>query len=593
MVDKRITSGSLRSAFLRSVIDLGLFSTVVNVLALTSPLFLIQVYDRVLPSSSIETLVYLTIIAFLAFAFLGLLDVIRTIYAVRMAAKLDSELGATAFANVVTATGREPGDIQPLRDLATIRGFVASRGTPVLFDLPFSPVFAALLYLLHPLLFLMTTIGGIVILLLVFLNQYMNKKASQFAQERITSANLTAQMFSRNAETVRAMGMTNNVSEVWGRQFAAATAAADGSLVVNAIFGGISRSIRMILQMAILAVGATLVLKGQMTAGMIFASSILSGRALQPLDQLVGIWKQAMDARSAWQRFEKVIEAGDADSRKLLLPNPAGDIAVRDLLYVSPDAGADPEPILKRLNFTIAAGESVAVVGPSRAGKSTLARLLTGAVIPTAGSITIDGADLRTWDATQLGSLIGYLAQDVQLLPGTIAANISRFEPDAADEAVVAAARAAHANDLILSQTKGYQTPIGPGSNNLSGGERQRIGLARAFYGSPRLLVLDEPNANLDSEGEAALGRALRDAKARGVTVVIVTHRISIATTCDRILVMKNGRIDDFGPTDEVARRAPSERADRAAKAAAVKRQANPPPTNISTFLPGRTGDRP
>lgn len=593
MVDKRITSGSLRSAFLRSVIDLGLFSTVVNVLALTSPLFLIQVYDRVLPSSSIETLVYLTIIAFLAFAFLGLLDVIRTIYAVRMAAKLDSELGATAFANVVTATGREPGDIQPLRDLATIRGFVASRGTPVLFDLPFSPVFAALLYLLHPLLFLMTTIGGIVILLLVFLNQSMNKKASQFAQERITSANLTAQMFSRNAETVRAMGMTNNVGEVWGRQFAAATAAADGSLVVNAIFGGISRSIRMILQMAILAVGATLVLKGQMTAGMIFASSILSGRALQPLDQLVGIWKQAMDARSAWSRFEKVIEAGSVDSRKLLLPNPAGDIAVRDLLYVSPDAGADPEPILKRLNFTIAAGESVAVVGPSRAGKSTLARLLTGAVAPTAGSITIDGADLRTWDAAQLGGLIGYLSQDVQLLPGTIAANISRFEPDAADEAVVAAARAAHANDLILSQAKGYQTPIGPGSNNLSGGERQRIGLARAFYGSPRLLVLDEPNANLDSEGEAALGRALRDAKARGVTVIIVTHRISIATTCDRILVMKNGRIDDFGPTDEVARRAQSERADRAAKAAAVKRQANPPPTNISAFLPGRTGDRP
>ncbi|MBD9572499.1 type I secretion system permease/ATPase [Ensifer sp. ENS08] len=593
MVDNRITSGSLRSAFRRSVIDLGLFSTVVNVLALTSPLFLIQVYDRVLPSSSIETLVYLTIIAFLAFAFLGLLDVIRAIYAVRMAAKLDSELGAAAFANVVAAAGREPGDIQPLRDLATVRGFVASRGTPVLFDLPFSPVFAALLYLLHPLLFLMTTIGAIVILLMVFLNQYMNKKASQFAQERITSANLTAQMFSRNAETVRAMGMTNNVGEVWGRQFAAATAAADGSLVVNAIFGGISRSIRMILQMAILAVGATLVLKGQMTAGMIFASSILSGRALQPLDQLVGIWKQAMDARSAWSRFEKVIEAGSVDSRKLLLPNPAGDIAVRDLLYVSPDAGADPEPILKRLNFTIAAGESVAVVGPSRAGKSTLARLLTGAVAPTAGSITIDGADLRTWDVTQLGSLIGYLAQDVQLLPGTIAANISRFEPDAADEAVVAAARAAHANDLILSQTKGYQTPIGPGSNNLSGGERQRIGLARAFYGSPRLLVLDEPNANLDSEGEAALGRALRDAKARGVTVVIVTHRISIATTCDRILVMKNGRIDDFGPTDEVARRAQSDRADRAAKAATAKRPSNLPTANISTFLPGRTGDRP
>jgi ATP-binding cassette subfamily C protein len=574
------------------MIDLGLFSTVVNVLALTSPLFLIQVYDRVLPSSSLETLVYLTIIAFLAFAFLGLIDVIRAIYAVRMAAKLDYELGPAAFSSVLKASGREPGDIQPLRDLATIRGFVASRGTPVLFDLPFSPLFAALLYLLHPLLFVMTTIGAIAIISLVFLNQYMNKRAAQFAQERITSANLTAQMFSRSAETVRAMGMTANVGEVWGRQFAAATAASDGNLVVNAVFGGVSRSVRMILQMAILAVGATLVLKGQMTAGMIFASSIMSGRALQPLDQLVGIWKQAMEARAAWSRFEKVIEAENVDSRKLRLPDPVGHLAVRDLLYVSPDAGTDPEPILKRLNFTIAAGESVAVVGPSRAGKSTLARLLTGAVAPTAGSISIDGADLRTWDPEQLGQLVGYLAQDVQLLPGTIAANISRFEPDAADDKVVAAARSAHANDLILSQPKGYQTVIGPGSSNLSGGERQRVGLARAFYGAPRLLVLDEPNANLDSEGEAALGRALVEAKRRGVTVVIVTHRMSIATTCDRILVMKGGRIEDFGPTDEVTRRAQSERAERIARASANRPQ-GVTVANISTFVPGRTGDRP
>ncbi|HEV7307787.1 type I secretion system permease/ATPase [Ensifer sp.] len=592
MADKRIRDSKLWPAFRRSLIDLGLFSTVVNILALTSPLFLIQVYDRVLPSSSLETLVYLAIIAFLAFAFLGLLDVIRAVYAVRLAAKLDCELGPTAFASVLKSTGREPGDIQPLRDLSTIRGFVASRGTPVLFDLPFSPVFAALLYILHPMLFVMTSIGAVVIILVVFLNQYANKRASQFAQERITSANLTAQLFSRSAETVRAMGMTGNVGEVWGRQFAAATAASDGSLIVNAIFGGVSRSVRMILQMAILAVGATLVLKGQMTAGMIFASSILSGRALQPLDQLVGIWKQAMEARSAWTRFEKVIAAEGTEGRRLRLPDPVGHIAVRDLLYVSPDAGADPEPILKRLNFTIAAGESIAVVGPSRAGKSTLARLLTGAVAPTAGTIAIDGADLRTWDPEQLGRLVGYLAQDVQLLPGTIAANISRFDPDAADEDIVAAARAAHANDLILRQSKGYQTLIGPGSSNLSGGERQRVGLARAFYGTPRLLVLDEPNANLDSEGEAALGQALRDAKAQGVTVVIVTHRMSIAKTCDRILVMNNGRVEDFGLTEDVARRAQSERAERMARASA-KRPPNIAAANVAAFVPGRAGDRP
>lgn len=539
----------------RSVVEIAVFTVVINVLLLVMPLYLLQVYDRVLAAASIDTLLYLSIIALGALVFLGLFEVVRAIYSQRVAANLDRILGSKAFAASVMGARAEGGDTQSLRDLSSVRNFIASRGVTTLIELPFAPLFIVFLYFVHPILCWMTLAGAVVILLLVVLNQWAIAKTSAEAGKRSTAAMIAAQAFTRNAETVRTMGMLRNATEVWGAQFAGALQAEDRSARINAVFSGISRSTRMLLQLAILGAGAYLVLKGEMTAGMIFASSIISGRALQPLDQLIAGWRQTVDARKAWGRLKSALQDPALQvPRRLQLPPPTGRITVRDLVFAASSApGA--EPIIKRLSFDIAAGESVAVIGPSRAGKSTLARLLVGAVKPSSGVVQIDSSDLRAWDDVQLGKYVGYLSQEVQLLPGSIAQNIARFDKGATDEAIVQAAQRARAHELIRLQTDGYQTAIAAAGASLSGGERQRIGLARAFYGDPRILVLDEPNANLDSEGEQALEQALAGAKAAGTTVVVVTHRMAVAAASDKILILRNGVIEAFGPSQEILRR--------------------------------------
>ncbi|TPJ17754.1 type I secretion system permease/ATPase [Mesorhizobium sp. B2-7-3] len=543
----------LRPVFLRAIADVGVFSLLINILLLVIPLYLLQVYDRVLPSSSVETLVYLSAIAVLALAFLGLLDAIRAVYTQRVAATVDRKLGASTFA--VSLGARYAGGLSPLRDLASVCAFIRSRGVAVLFDLPFAPVFLALLYLIHPVLFWVTVAGAVLLLFLVVANQLAIGRNDALSAERSALASQAEQAFARNAETLRAMGMVRNASLVWGRHVAAALTFHDRSSSANAIFSGASRALRMMLQLAILGAGAWLVLQGQMTAGMIFASSLVSSRALQPLDQLIGAWRQIADARRAWTRLEKALAMRPPEPRKLILPDPAGAISVQDVFFMAPNAQPGTEPILKRLNFAIGAGEALAVVGPSGAGKSTLARLLVGAAQPTGGSIRIDGADLRTWDESQLGKHVGYLAQEVELFPGSIAQNVARFDQQADDAAIVEAARRAQVHELILAQRDGYQTMIGPSDRALSGGERQRIGLARAFYGNPRLLVLDEPSSHLDGSGEAALEAVLSAARAAGVTVIVVTHRPSIAAACARVMLLRGGMVEAFGPADEVLRR--------------------------------------
>ncbi|ESY99742.1 type I secretion system permease/ATPase [Mesorhizobium australicum] len=543
----------LRPVFLRAIADVGVFSLLINILLLVIPLYLLQVYDRVLPSSSVETLVYLSAIAVLALAFLGLLDAIRAVYTHRVAATVDRKLGASTFA--ISLGARYAGGLSPLRDLASVCAFIRSRGVAVLFDLPFAPVFLALLYLIHPVLFWVTVAGAVLLLFLVVANQLAIGRNDALSAERSALASQAEQAFARNAETLRAMGMVQNASLVWGRHVAAALTFHDRSSSANAIFSGASRALRMVLQLAILGAGAWLVLQGQMTAGMIFASSLVSSRALQPLDQLIGAWRQIADARRAWTRLEKALAMRPAEPRKLILPDPAGAISVQDVFFMAPNAKPGTEPILKRLNFAIGAGQALAIVGPSGAGKSTLARLLVGAAQPTGGSIRIDGADLRTWDEGQLGKHVGYLAQEVELFPGSIAQNVARFDPQADDAAIVEAARRAQVHELILAQRDGYQTMIGPSDRALSGGERQRIGLARAFYGNPRLLVLDEPSSHLDGSGEAALEAVLSAARAAGVTVVVITHRPAIAAACDRVMLLRGGMVEAFGPGDEVLRR--------------------------------------
>ncbi|ESY64838.1 MULTISPECIES: type I secretion system permease/ATPase [Mesorhizobium] len=542
----------LRPVFMRAIADVGVFSLLINVLLLVIPLYLLQVYDRVLPSSSVETLVYLSAIAVLALGFLGLLDAIRAVYTQRVAATVDRKLGARTFA--VSLGARYAGGLSPLRDLASVCAFIRSRGVAVVFDLPFAPVFFALLYLIHPVLFWVTVAGAALLLFLVVANQVAIGRNDAFSAERSALASQAEQAFARNAETLRAMGMVENAARVWGGYVAAALTFHDRSSSANAIFSGASRALRMILQLAILGTGAWLVLKGQMTAGMIFASSLVSSRALQPLDQLIGAWRQIADARRAWKRLEAALAARPAEARKLVLPDPTGAISVQDVFFMAPNAQPGTEPILKRLNFQIGAGEALAIVGPSGAGKSTLARLLVGAVQPTGGAVRIDGADLRTWDESLLGKHLGYLAQEVELFPGSIAQNVARFDPDADDASIIEAARRAEAHELILAQRDGYQTLIGPSDRTLSGGERQRIGLARAFYGKPKILVLDEPSAHLDGAGEAALEAVLAAVKAAGVTTIVITHRPSIAASCDRVMLLRGGVIEAFGPSGEVLR---------------------------------------
>lgn len=542
-----------RPVLTRAIADVGVFSSLINILLLVIPLYLLQVYDRILPSSSVETLLYLSTIAVLALAFLGLLDAVRAIYTQRVAATVDHQLGARTFATSLAAR-YAGGGLSPLCDLASVCAFIRSRGVLVLFDLPFAPVFLALLYLIHPVLFWLTLGGSLLLVALVVANQLAIGENDALSSERSAVASLAEQVFARNAETLRAMGMVQNAARVWGRHVSEALALHDRSSTANAIFSGTSRALRMMLQLAILGVGAWLVLQGKMTAGMIFASSLVSSRALQPLDQLIGSWRQIVDARWAWKRLASALAAQPAEARKLTLPDPSGAISVQDLFFIAPNAAFGTEPILKRLNFQIGAGEAVAIVGPSGAGKSTLARLLVGALQPTGGSVRIDGADLRTWDDNQLGRQIGYLAQEVELFPGSIAENVARFDPETDDSSIIEAARNAEAHERILAQRDGYQTMIGPSDRTLSGGERQRIGLARALCGNPRILVLDEPGTHLDGSGEAALEAVLSGARAAGATTIVITHRPSIATACDCVMLLRGGVIEAFGPSGEVLR---------------------------------------
>jgi len=539
----------------RPIVEIGIFSTVINLLLLVMPLYMLQVYDRVIPSSSYDTLAYISVISVFALIVLGVLEAVRALYANRLAARMDLTYGPRLFRAAIESPRATLGEAQPLRDLATVRNFIGSRTIFYLFDLPYGPFFIALLYLVHPVLFGIALAGAILMVILAVANQRATAASGKTASEALNSALTSAQLFARNAETVRTLGMVGGATDQWGRRFARSLRASDRLVTVNATYGSISRGLRLLLQIAMYGFGGYLTLKGEMTAGMIFAASMVSARAMQPLDQIVGSWKQITDANLAWKRISRLMENDAETPSRLDLPAPEGAIAVESLVYYVPDGANGAPPLIKGINFALPAGRTLAVVGPSRAGKSTLVRLLVGAVAPYSGTVRLDGADIASWDRELLGSHIGYLAQEVELFPGTIAENIARFDADASSEAIMAAAERAEVHRMILSQPDGYDTRIGPMGVRLSGGERQRIGLARAFFGDPKLIVLDEPNANLDGEGEAALARAVLAAKSRGCTVVVITHRPSLASECDDILMLRDGRIEHYGAAGDVMRR--------------------------------------
>jgi PrtD family type I secretion system ABC transporter len=538
----------------RNLIEIGIFSFVLNLLVLVQPIYMLQVYDRVLTSANTNTLYFLTLIAVAALALMGVLEIIRQNFANRMAARLETSFGARALMAASGSQNAALGDIQPLRDLSAIRAFTASKVLFALYDLPFAPLFLVVLYFVHPGICLLTIAGIAVLAISAWLNQYSTMAAGRAAAEKAIAAAMTAQAFVRSAETVRAMGMGENALHRWGSSQAESLKSLDHVASINSFYGGFSRALRIFLQIATLGLGGYYVLQGEMTGGMIFASSIVAGKALQPLDQLIASWPQLVEARNAWRRLKPALSSvPETTGQAVDLPAPKGDVQADGLVYYAPNAAKGGEPLLKRLTFRIPAGDIVGIVGPSGAGKSTLARLLVGAIDPSMGTVRIDSADIKQWDRTKLGAHVGYLAQEADMLPGTIAENIARFAPGANDEEVVTAAKMANVHEMILGLPGGYNTMLGPNGLTLSGGQRQRIGLARAFFGNPRFIVLDEPNANLDADGDAALDRAMLEAKKSGATVVIVTQRKAVAERVDKLMIIRDGAIEDYGPKAGVA----------------------------------------
>ncbi len=536
--------GSVRGAFL----TVGLFSLFINLMMLVAPIYMLQVYDRVLTSQSRDTLLALTGLAVLLIMLSGFVEVARSRLLVRIGADLDAQLRGPLFASAFAARHAGNGASQPLRDLDHLRSFLTGAGIIALFDAPWAPIYLAVIFMFHPVLGMVALSGAIVILLLAIAAEVAVRRPLEAAGRCSLLSSGFIDTMARNREAVRVMGMLGDLERRWTSGHDAAVGwqavASDRIGIIQAL----AKSVRMVLQIAILGVGAWLVLDHAMSAGVMVAASIIMGRALAPVEASIAHWRGFVDARQSQRRLEGLLGDVDGAGERTRLPSPEGRLAVQQAGLQL--AGCD-EPVLQGVSFDLAPGEVLGLIGPSGAGKSSLARLVVGAAAPTIGSVRLDGAEISDWPDEEVGPFIGYLPQEVELLDGTVAQNICRFgELDS--EKVVGAARLAGAHDLILAMPDGYETAIGEGGRRLSGGQRQRIGLARAVYAPARLIVLDEPNANLDSAGETALRNAIAALKVAGRTVVIITHKPSLLAEADKMLVLRDGRMDAFGARDEV-----------------------------------------
>ncbi len=524
------------------------FGLAINLLGLTSSLYMLQIYDRVLSSYSIETLVVLSMIAAVALLSLGALEALRSSSLQRLGARVAHRLGPHVFQiQLRGSAGRDAPALQPLRDVDSIRNLVGGPVTASLLDLPWSPVYFILLYLLHPILFIVAAVASVLIGGVAFMNDRLNAAASATAAKENLKALQFAEVAARNGEPLVAMGAAESVSSHW---LGASRNAMQHSLAATereAGFHALARFLRNALQIALLGTGAALTIAGEMSGGGLIAGSILGARALQPVEAVVGAWKSVLSAREAWGRLDAWLESLAKSPATMPLPRPAGMLSADNAALVPPGG---QRPILSRISFEIAPGEQMAIVGPSGSGKSTLVRAIMGLIPCAAGSIRIDGSDVSVWQQTDLGQWIGYLPQAPLAMAGTVAQNISRFE-DASSEAIIAAAEAANVHEMIQALPKGYDTELGPAGLRLSGGQMQRIALASALFGDRPVIVLDEPEAHLDSEGEAQLRTTLQRLRERKATVIVVSHRPAAVTLTDKLLVLRDGRAE-FGPREEI-----------------------------------------
>jgi ATP-binding cassette subfamily C protein len=542
----RAALGSCKNAF----VGIAAFSGLINLLMLTSSVFMLEVYDRVLPSRSVPTLVGLSILAAILLLFQALLEITRGRLLVRIGSRLDGRLSPRVYEAVLRMQNKPGSDgQQPVRDLDRIRSFMSGSGPNALFDLPWVPLYLAICFAFHTLIGVTALGGAIVLIALTFLTESLSRGPVKAATAHAAARNRFAEASRRNAEVIVAMGLTERLAARWldlGRDYLAQQKRASD---VAGGLGSAGRTLRMALQSAVLGVGAYLVIEQEATGGIIIASSILSGRALAPIDLAIANWKSFVSARQGWRRLEEVLAAMPPWATRLELPAPAQTLSLEALSVAPPGAKA---LVVQDIRLTLKAGNALGIVGPSASGKSSLVRAIVGVWPAVRGCVRLDGATIDQWTAAARGRHIGYLPQDVELFEGTVAQNIARFEAGPPADAIIAAAQAAGVHDLIVNLPAGYETELGEHGAALSAGQRQRIALARALYGEPFLVVLDEPNSNLDAEGEEALTKAIFGVRARGGIVVVVAHRPSALAAVDHVLAMVRGTQQAFGPKDKL-----------------------------------------
>jgi PrtD family type I secretion system ABC transporter len=551
------TSGEIDVAIKASrgaVLSTWFFSSIINLLMLTGSLFMLQVYDRVIPSSSVPTLVALSLIVLVLYSYYGLMEFLRSRLMVRMGRKFEEQLRGRVFDAVAGLALRKAGQSggQPVQDLATIRQFLGGQGRLAFLDMPWVPIYLWVVFMLHWMLGVVALFSAAIILVLALLTERSTRGPLAEANTAVTKVALLTEEARRNSEALHSLGMKAAMRKRWlalqGEALDHQTRANDA----GSTYSSLSRVFRMIVQSAMLATGAYLAIKHEISGGSIVASSIIMGRALAPIEQAVGNWQQFIGYRKAMERLTKILAAIPPEQERMALPHPQGLLEVESLAVMLP--GSD-KPILQGVTFRVKPGQGLGIIGPTGAGKSTLARVIVGLLPPARGSVRLDGATPDQRSDDERGQMIGYLPQDIQIFDGTVAQNISRFgeTPDAAK--IVEAAKLANIHDFIMRLPQGYDTPLSEGGNRLSAGQKQRVALARAMFGDPVLFVMDEPNSNLDAEGEVALDSAIRACLKRNAAVVVVAHRPSALHAMNELLVLANGQVAAYGSRDEILKK--------------------------------------
>jgi ATP-binding cassette subfamily C protein len=537
---------------MHGLVGVGVFSAVINVLALTGSVYMLQIYDRVLPSQSIPTLIGFTIGMLGLYAVYGLLDFVRLRLLVRIGSRLHRDLQQKAFAaslSLPLTAGQDANRVQPLRDLDQLRGFLSGLGPTVVFDAPWIPFYMVVIYLLHPSLGVLATVGATAVVLLTVVAEVVARKPAARASETLVAQRLLADSGRRNAEVVQAMGLSAQLGRRWNEISHLYLKNQEQLSDVVGAASSLSKTLRMALQSSVLGLGAYLVIGGEASPGVIIASSILLGRSLAPVDVAIANWRGFLATRRSYTDLAAALDAFGSQKDPMELPRPQTQLAVEELTVAPPSL---QRPTLVNVSFRLSRGAGLAIVGPSGSGKTTLVRALVGAWKPLRGTVRLDGASLDQWNSELLGTHIGYLPQDVELFDGTIADNISRFGGKSDAKGVLAAAKAAGVDKMIMRLPEGFQTRIGEGGAALSAGQRQLVGLARALYGDPFLVVLDEPNSNLDADGDVALAGAILAVRERGGIAIVVAHRPSALVNIDQVLVLSNGMLHSFGSREDV-----------------------------------------